>query len=268
MDMGRVVAIVALVCALLGGAGGYAVGTGHVAMVGRADAADTCQTFPETGKTVCGVFLLYWRDHGGLAQQGLPLSGELQERSTVDGKIYRVQYFERAVFEYHPENQPPYDVLLSLLGSAQYQARYGGPASAPPANIGQIISFSGVVSGTGSFSQPMRAQLLDVKDNATIVRNGQVLKPRGKYVAVFLRASNLGRTAGRVYPAAILLADKADRAAGYDFLATTAAAEQYNLSTYGKDIEPGLSDDQVWVFDVQPDATDFRLVVASGFQPK
>jgi hypothetical protein len=27
-----------------------------------------------------------------------------------------VQYFERARFEYHPENQPPYDVLLGLLG--------------------------------------------------------------------------------------------------------------------------------------------------------
>src|SRR5438874_13578588 len=76
-----------------------------------------CQTFPETGKSVCGRFLSYWREHGGLAQQGYPISGEFPERSEIDGKTYTVQYFERAVFEVHPENRPPYDVLLSLLGA-------------------------------------------------------------------------------------------------------------------------------------------------------
>ncbi len=81
--------------------------------------------FPETGKTVKGRFLEYWTQHGGLAQQGYPISDEFQERSDTDGKTYTVQYFERAVFEYHPENRPPYDVLLSLLGSFRYQARYG-----------------------------------------------------------------------------------------------------------------------------------------------
>ena len=37
-----------------------------------------------------------------------------------------VQYFERAVMEYHPENRPPYDVLLSQLGTFQYREKYGG----------------------------------------------------------------------------------------------------------------------------------------------
>jgi hypothetical protein len=37
-----------------------------------------------------------------------------------------VQYFERAVFEYHPENQPPYNVLLSQLGTFRYREKYGG----------------------------------------------------------------------------------------------------------------------------------------------
>ena len=75
------------------------------------------RTFPETGKTVRGQFLEYWNAHGGLAQQGYPISEEMQERSDTDGKTYRVQYFERAVFESHPENAPPYDVLLSQLGT-------------------------------------------------------------------------------------------------------------------------------------------------------
>jgi hypothetical protein len=35
-----------------------------------------------------------------------------------------IQYFERARFEYHPENTgTPYDVLLGLLGSDTIRAR-------------------------------------------------------------------------------------------------------------------------------------------------
>lgn len=88
-------------------------------------AQQNCRTFPETGKTVCDKFLDYWNNNGGLAQQGYPISDTLQEVSDTDGKTYTVQYFERAVFELHPENQPPYDVLLSLLGTFLYQQKYG-----------------------------------------------------------------------------------------------------------------------------------------------
>ncbi|HEX6605558.1 MAG TPA: hypothetical protein VF276_01470 [Chloroflexia bacterium] len=95
-----------------------------------AAAQDSSRTFPETGQTVSGPFLAYWTAHGGLAQQGYPISEELLEVSDLDGKPYRVQYFERAVFEQHPENQPPFDVLLSQLGTFQYKAKYGA-AGAP-----------------------------------------------------------------------------------------------------------------------------------------
>src|SRR4051794_24014468 len=78
-----------------------------------------CQTFQQTGKTVCGRFLDYRQKNGGVAQQGYPLSNEFAEVSELNGKQYIVQYFERAVFEAHPENQPPYDVLLSQLGTFQ-----------------------------------------------------------------------------------------------------------------------------------------------------
>ncbi|MDQ3931174.1 MAG: hypothetical protein M3328_18770, partial [Chloroflexota bacterium] len=84
------------------------------------------QLFPETGKVVGGKFLDYWKSHGGLAQQGFPISEEFVEKSDLNGKEYLVQYFERAVFEFHPENQPPYDVLLSQLGTFQYRQKYGG----------------------------------------------------------------------------------------------------------------------------------------------
>jgi hypothetical protein len=119
---------------LVPGAGG---GSARLAPARQAD----CQAFRETGKSVCGRFLAYWREHGGLAQQGFPISGEFQEASEINGKTYTVQYFERAVFEAHPENKPPYDVLLSLLGSTYYKQRYPNGAPELPPGSG---------SGTGS----------------------------------------------------------------------------------------------------------------------
>jgi hypothetical protein len=105
-----------------------------------------CQTFPQTGKTVCGQFLTYWNTHGGLAQQGYPVSDLLSEKSDIDGKIYTVQYFERAVLEAHPENASPNDVLLTLLGDLRYHAIYpnGTPDQVPNTDVdSQLFSETG-----------------------------------------------------------------------------------------------------------------------------
>ena len=99
------------------------------------------ETFPETGKTVAGKFLDYWNSHGGLAQQGLPISDEMQDVSLTDGKTYTMQYFERAVFEMHPENQAPNDVLLSLLGVFQYNKLHPqGVANATVSTDNAVLS--------------------------------------------------------------------------------------------------------------------------------
>ncbi len=84
-------------------------------------------TFSETGHKLGGVFLDYWKTNGGLAQQGYPISDEFQEKSDLDGNTYMVQYFERAEFEYHPENQPPNDVLLSQLGTFRLRQKQTPP---------------------------------------------------------------------------------------------------------------------------------------------
>lgn len=84
--------------------------------------------FPETGHTLRGEFRTYWERYGGLAQFGYPLSEEFVEGG------YRVQYFERARFEHHPENQPPYNVLLGLLGTILTNTRsYEEPFQPLPA---------------------------------------------------------------------------------------------------------------------------------------
>jgi len=72
--------------------------------------------FPETGFSVGGRFLTYWSANGALPLYGYPLTGEIRER-LEDGNEYTVQYFERARFEYHPEQSDPrYQVLLGQFG--------------------------------------------------------------------------------------------------------------------------------------------------------
>lgn len=124
-----------------------------------------CQIFQQTGKQVCGRFLQYWQQHGGLAQQGLPLSNEFVEVSELNGRSYTVQYFERAVFEKHPENQPPYDVLLSLLGTFQFERKYpNGDPSVLPAH-----GATGTVKATGSMSIARSCH------STTLLADGKVL---------------------------------------------------------------------------------------------
>ncbi len=101
----------------------------------RSTPLDNCLYFSETQQNVCEPFLSYWRADGlefdgqpgtsyaeSLALFGLPLSGTRIER-LHDGREYVVQWFERARFELHPENEPPYNVLFGLLGN---ETRPGG----------------------------------------------------------------------------------------------------------------------------------------------
>ena len=73
--------------------------------------APTSQYFSETGHTVTGAFLTFFRARGGLDIFGYPRTEAFQE-----GKLI-VQYFQRAKMEWHPENPQPYKVQLALLGA-------------------------------------------------------------------------------------------------------------------------------------------------------
>ncbi|MDQ5822981.1 MAG: hypothetical protein M3441_02080 [Chloroflexota bacterium] len=125
-----------------------------------AQGQENCQTFNETGKTVCGRFLQYWRDNGGLAQQGFPISSEFLEKSDLNGMSYRVQYFERAVFELHPENPPPHDVLLSQLGTFRFREKY--PNGEPVAQGSPVAATStpstSAATATATPSRPYSAE--------------------------------------------------------------------------------------------------------------
>ncbi len=73
--------------------------------------------FPETKHTLSGKFLQFWEKRGGLEIFGYPLSEPFEEISPVDGQLRVAQYFERARFEYHPEQLDGfYQEMANSLG--------------------------------------------------------------------------------------------------------------------------------------------------------
>jgi hypothetical protein len=121
-----------------------------------------------TGHAIAPQFWAYWSSQGlefdgragisfqeSLALFGLPLSEAAVEVSPTDSRPYLTQWFERARFELHPENQPPYDVLLGLLSRELAGANSAAqPAKVPP----------------GGFLQA---------DGAQLMRQGQPIRLKG-----------------------------------------------------------------------------------------
>ncbi len=122
-----------------------------------------CRFFAETGHNLCGAILSAWRAQGldldgchpvseaeSLGLFGLPLSDEQTE--TIEGKEYTVQWFERARFELHPENQPPYNVLLGRLGAEVRGMQPAAPAPLPPPSSGtrEVVTSVGTLMITAT----------------------------------------------------------------------------------------------------------------------
>lgn len=127
------------------------LGRARLAMDGRSaasfppsDPRPECRYFSETRHNVCDRFLAAWRASGvemdgqpglseaeNLALFGLPL-GEMATE-IVDGVSREVQWFERARFERHPGNEPPFDVQFGLLGR-EIRTAPPPPQPTPPAS--------------------------------------------------------------------------------------------------------------------------------------
>ena len=96
-----------------------------------AGAAAGCVFFAETGHSLCPPFRAYWEQNGGLMRFGFPVGEPVTERN-ADGFTGTFQWFERRRMEVHPENQPPYNILLGLLGNEVRSAGSTPPPPPPP----------------------------------------------------------------------------------------------------------------------------------------
>jgi hypothetical protein len=141
-----------------------------------------CRGFAETGYYLCGGFQTYWERNGGLERFGFPVTDQIVER--IGGRDYTVQYFERRRMEFHPENRPPFDILLGLLGS---EIRAGaGPTPPPPtptpAPISQQITIDEPNEG-GLISSPIRVSGRTATVPATGSLSYRVTEPNGAELA-------------------------------------------------------------------------------------
>jgi len=75
----------------------------------------SCQYFSQSSHQVCFAFLEFFNTYGGISQFGYPVS-EVEIR---DGR--KVQYFQKARFEWHPENNHGNRVVLSNIGTTFFK---------------------------------------------------------------------------------------------------------------------------------------------------
>lgn len=98
---------------------------------------------PESGHSMGGGFRDFWKNNGGLYTFGYPISEEFQEVSPTDGNTYTVQYYERARFEWHPENAgTKWEIQLGLLGSEYARATSLDPKYLAPVAQIQRLGYS------------------------------------------------------------------------------------------------------------------------------
>ena len=81
--------------------------------------------FPATKHSLSGDFLKFRQSHHGAQLFGNPISEPLREQNgDGTGRVYLIQYFQNARFEYHPELAGTgNDVELGLLGKQILQQR-------------------------------------------------------------------------------------------------------------------------------------------------
>lgn len=157
------------------------------------------QFFEITKHNVKGEFLRFYRAAPNpTLLYGYPITEEMPGK---DG-LQRVQYFQRARFEYHPELPPGQQVVLTSLGSKTYKA--GTPITVNP-NLGcrrfdngfavcfAFLEFYDKYGGEKQFGKPI--SFFEIQDNIIVQYfekarfEWQPNKPEGQRVVI----TDLGR---------------------------------------------------------------------------
>jgi hypothetical protein len=185
-----------------------------------------CVYFAITQHNVCDQrgtarFLTYWRTHGlefdgrrgkseaeSLALFGYPLT-EAYDYTNSSGQTVLAQWFERARFEWHPNNPEPYKVLLGRLG-AELQPPGPGPGLVDRVKIFMVAleddGRSGKRIGCGDSIIPVTVQItptpapLRAALTEQLAFKDQFYGESGLYNALYqsdIRLDNVSITSGR-----------------------------------------------------------------------
>lgn len=130
------------------------------------------------------------------------------------------------------------------------------PSTPPATGIGQVFNFTAAFD-TG----PFQGTVTDIQENVSLTYNGQVLHASGKFVAVFITCANVGNVPGEVGYYAFYLRDGKGRNFSLaDLDRQFAAEDRFGRAIVYTTVQPSLSREHVFIFDVAPDATDYRMV--------
>lgn len=240
----------------------------------KSEAQSGCRFFRETGQRACGPILDLWQANGleldgiagtseaeSLALFGMPLSPP-QTETLDDGNEYTVQWFERARFELHPENNPPFNVLLGLLGTTLYTDDNNPPdttpSPTPPVNVATwpTITMSSPVAGfvrptfiTHAGDGSGRLFVTEQEGTIRIIKNGVLL------ATPFLDISDRVRAGGERGLLSVVFPPGYARK-GYFYVNYTDLDGDTNVARYQVTGVPDLAD---------PDSEEQVLVVDQPF---
>jgi hypothetical protein len=161
-------------------------------------------------------------------------------------------------------------LLLSLLGSQKYKAKYGSGTPAQPSTPAATLAPAGSApSGSelvgqsatvpGSFSSgTLQGVVTDAKRGISLPG----VSPAGTFLAVFLKVTNAGTKPADVGIFSFSIVDSKGRqfTLPESIDVQIAAEKQYSWHGTYSTIQPSLSDNVVLVFDIAPDATGLKLV--------
>lgn len=100
----------------------------------ESDPADSGEYFDATGQNLQHGFLDYWQNNGALRIFGYPLSSEFEHDGT------HVQFLERAIIEWHPDNPPEWRILFERLGARA--AERNGVDTSPVEHDGETAHYA------------------------------------------------------------------------------------------------------------------------------
>lgn len=204
--------------------------------------------FSQTGHYLSYGFLDYWRAHGGLQIFGYPLTEEITDQSTG----LTVQYFERAVFEWHADQPAGKRVELRRLGAELAQSMTNPAFNRVSAKSDSSCNFyvetghrlcNGFLAfwqqngGAAIFGFPISEEFTQT--------NPDTSKPYT--VQYFERARFEWHPATQTTPASVILGRLGARAAQMDGISTSPTSRDKTVPDYSASLwfDPNAAPDQV-----------------------
>jgi len=229
-----------------------------------------CQFFAQTGFNVCGDILRAWRANGlefdgrrgvaeneSLALYGAPISPVMTE--IVEGRPYESQWFERARFELHPENAPPYNVLLGRLAAETRDIALAMPGPRVLFVGSNFQLYQANADGSGQTRLPFTDRLLASPQSETEV-NAASVSPDGQRIAAIVTV----RPSPSSAPATSLVLTNRDGTGEARILAQGLAVGDQTSPAWSPDsrqiafVQIVESDDRYHIFVINADGTAKR----------